>query len=96
MNGHNVPISNEVEYTYEAISKLVNKMGREKEIADLFFEYLKMDHPTLQQGFWRVIWILMQRYAQLPSNFFDLRNEASSKLCRKAVESIQDAHLPFI
>ena len=76
----------------EEFFKALNKMGCEKEIAQALKDHLDKEHPTLAQNFFRVVYEASVHYAKRP--YFDLRNEASGKLC-KEIEKI-DIYFPYV
>lgn len=89
----------EVDSLKESMSTIitrVNRMGGEDEVAEILNSILISSHRTLQQSFWRVIWILMKKYSEalLSSNFYDLRNEHSVKWCEKISKSC--TYFPYV
>jgi hypothetical protein len=78
--------------------KLFHKInGADRELLNVFKEKLLTEHRTLQQGFWRMISELIIQTAEVPDNYFDLRNEASVMLCREIVAKAKDKlYLPLI
>ena len=72
------------------MKKIVDKLFHEinnfsyQKNSDNFFEAMQKQHRTLQQSFWRLIFDVVKKYAELDKEgWYDLRNEASVKACVK-------------
>jgi hypothetical protein len=71
--------------------------GADHMLTKVFKEELQHEHRTLQQAFWRMVVELIHQTAELPDNYFDLRNEASVLMCREIVAKVKDKmYLPLI
>jgi hypothetical protein len=69
-------------------------MGVEDEMAQVLFENVTRQHRTLQQSFFRSFSKLIEKYGTQEDCWFDGRNEASGKWCRKVSET--DQYFPFV
>lgn len=78
-----------------ALSRELNVMGKEAEVAEAFLVAVKGEHRTLQQCLMGVLFKTIHGYAGAPH---DLRNEASVRACERINELMEgeDIHLPFI
>ena len=75
------------------ISSELNKFGVDyKGIAD----ELRREHPTLQQNFTRLCVAWLERCAEDGEDTFDLRNQATHEIAKKAMAAIKNEPLPFI
>lgn len=96
------------EFAKEAIEMLLdnlNIMGSDKPIVNGVIEALRTNHRTLNQNFFRMLIEVIRQYAEFR---FDLRNEASVKLCKFIADKIEEdknntsaehtpvGYLPFI
>ena len=74
---------------------MLNCMGGDKKTAEVIFEKLCGQHSTIQQGYWRVMQMVIEKYADAR---YDGRNEASVGWCRRIKELNEEHahHLPFI
>ncbi len=64
----------------------INSFSYEKHVKN-FFDAITHQHRTLQQSFWRMMFEVIKRYAELDKDgWYDLRNEASIKMCVKLKE----------
>jgi hypothetical protein len=82
----------------EIFSKMFHKInGADRELTKVFKEKLSTEHRTLQQGFWRMVVELIIQTSEVPENRYDLRNEASVKMCKEIVDKLGDKlYLPLI
>ena len=83
----------------------LRKMGRDKEMRDMFNDALRVEHRTNQQlvigSLFKVIHDPAGKYDLSPTRFFDGRNEASGKRCSDINKhmtevSVYWTELPFI
>jgi len=78
---------------YEAISHNLN-VGNERELADEILHNLINDHRTLQQSFWKTIFMVMWDYAD---TFYDPRNGGAVEACKKIRDAFPDGfYMPLI
>ena len=70
---------------YQSISRAINVMGYD---GNAVGELLAHDHPTLQQDFMRIVVGFIKTQAE--KDYFDLRNEATGKVCKKLNEVLTD------
>lgn len=77
----------------EAARMLVNEcnaMSMGKHVAAGFVEALCQEHRTLQQAFWRMMFMVIVEYGKrITPMWTDARNEASAKVCRKLTDVIE-------
>ena len=79
------------------LADFVNKANREELVR--FTDYMVGNvHRTLQQQVIGLLMGLVQRYARLTENYYDLRNEATVQLCKKICQKFDkyDLSLPLI
>lgn len=78
--------ANECEEMKKIVDKLfdkINNFSYQKHV-DNFFNAITHQHRTLQQSFWRMMFDIIRKYAELDKDgWYDLRNEASVKMCVK-------------
>jgi len=85
----------------EAINDLfnaVNVIGGEREITEAVLDDISDQHRTLKQSFMRAIIVpFIEHFAKAyEEGAYDLRNEATCKLCHE-LKKVTDKHpLPFI
>ena len=77
---------NAVKEAMEKVMDAVNVMGTDESVAQGIIECLGSTHRTLQQNFWRVMLMVIKEYAKFR---YDLRNEASVKLCQFIDEALE-------
>jgi len=79
----------------EQLSRFVNKYGCPQ---SEFAEFVMSDHRTLQQSMMRLFVECIKGWAEkAEKKDYDLRNEATCKLCQKIVARFDDElGLPFI
>jgi len=70
-----------------------NTMGCDELVADARFDAIVRNHRTLQQGFWRIMFDVADKYKDINH---DLRNEAAVKACGKVTEALKDSYLPYV
>jgi hypothetical protein len=58
--------------------------SRERLFENQLFDAITKLHPTLQQTWFRVMKNFIYRYADIPDNHFDARNEASHEWAKRA------------
>jgi hypothetical protein len=80
----------------ELLSTYVNQMNIPDE--NDFIDGCIYQHRTLQQSLFRIIWKLIERWAEFrEKENFDLRNEGTVKTCHKIVSKLGDeVYLPFV
>jgi len=79
----------------EKVFSYINNMGHNKEfLAKIFTD----QHPTIQQSLFGVIVIAIKKWAEdCDKGWYDLRNEATCKACKKIVETFgKEFYLPFV
>lgn len=81
------------EEVVKELFSLVNKMTNDKDLAEAFKKHLSTEHPTLAQGFFRMVREVCVEYSKRPH--FDLRNEASGKFCKRVAE-MEDMYFPLV
>jgi hypothetical protein len=83
---------------FHQISRSLNIMGNDFYIGKGFMEALKHEHPTLSQAFFRKMVIpIIQHYNELyEKNWYDMRNEATCKICHEMWKDLKDVAIPFI
>jgi hypothetical protein len=82
-----------IKEAFELISHLCN-VGAERALADEILFNLLDEHRTLQQGFWRTIFMMAQDYADAAH---DARNGGAVEACKKIKEAFPDGfYLPLI
>lgn len=76
----------------------VNVMGTGKEFTESFLKELSTSHPTLIQGMFRNIIkpLIIHMNERHKQGQFDMRDEASVKLCHKMVDEFIDTQFPLI
>lgn len=79
------------------VTDYLNTLSDEDPIKE-FVAAMAEEHRTLQQGFTRLVVAWLRHLASLPDNRYDARNEASVKLARKLLGSLDEyeTHLPLI
>lgn len=79
------------------ICNTLNNFNSKKDREE-FVEQLMRQHRTLQQQAMGLFLKAIEAYAETYKNgYYDLRNEASTKLCHKMVEAFgEEFHMPFI
>jgi len=82
----------------EMIADRVNAMGLKLYGPSSFAEAMGRQHRTLQQNFTRLCLEWIRQVGGLQEGQYDLRNEASVKVCREIVEKTGDygLTLPYI
>jgi diphthamide synthase subunit DPH2 len=82
----------------QALENFAN--GCSKTDVEEFVDYIVHNtHRTLQQGIMRIAVTLIEKYATLKEGEYDLRNEATVKLCKRIVAATGDKYdrgLPLI
>ena len=88
----------EVLEIFNSLSRELNHLGNEKNVEDALAEFLRCEHPTLQQNFFKhVVVKAIEIMAEKHDNkYFDLRNEASCEIAKKLLSVTKDAMIPFI
>lgn len=78
---------------FNTIESVLNNMGFDETAVA---EQLANTHPTLQQSFMRLAAEYI--YAQSEKEYFDGRNEATGKACKKLAQVLKEEgmHFPFI
>jgi hypothetical protein len=72
----------------EELTNILNSFGIKAKAED-FHEALYRTHRSLQQNFWKMIYMVMEMEAGLEDHQYDLRNEDSIKFCREVVEKVK-------
>lgn len=83
----------------EMMENFVNCMSMKAQEEEFAKKIVFGTHRTLNQSFWGLIFKTINMQAtEFDKGRFDLRNEASGKLCKKIVETLGDdlMFLPFI
>jgi hypothetical protein len=62
---------------FETLFRLLNYMGNDRVLTQMFTDWLPREHRTLQQNFMRMLQTIVYAYADQSQNNFDLRNEAA-------------------
>ena len=77
------------------LSRELNVMGKEEEVAGAFINAIKGEHRTLQQCLMGVLFKTIHEYKDAPH---DARNEGAVNACKRIDELLkgEDIHLPFI
>ena len=89
-----VALDKEAEELEKILSRYFNTFQQIERFKTLSGHILN-DHRTLQQTIMRFFIYMIKEWAETP--FFDGRNEATIKLCRKIVEQLaDDLYLPNI
>jgi hypothetical protein len=72
--------------------------SHERELVEKLFLGISSEHRTLQASFWRILFSVMKKYGQIEPAWYDLRNEAAVKACKKLTEHIEtdSLYIPFI
>jgi hypothetical protein len=86
-------LSDRAKKDFNTIESVLNNYGfNESAVA----EQLANTHPTLQQSFMRLVAEYI--HIQAEKEYFDGRNEATGKACRKLAEVMkkEGMHFPFI
>jgi hypothetical protein len=79
------------------ISASFAAMGSESTFANGFVDEIAHSHRTLQQNFGGLLKVVIAHFASLnKEGWYDLRNEATVKMCAKLNEISKENHLPFI
>ena len=78
----------------QEIVNLVNPMGNDDDLAKVLGAALAGTHRTLQQNFWRMIWLTAYEYAKNVEGHTDLRNEASLEFAKMIRDEAPS--LPFV
>lgn len=81
-----------IELAFQLISE-TNTLNNDKLVAESVFEAITQSHRTLQQGFWRIMFDVADKYKDINH---DLRNEAAVKACGKVTEALKDSYLPYV
>jgi hypothetical protein len=76
----------------------LNCMGGDFNLGKGFLDKLNREHPTLQQQlFSRLIVPMIKFWAERYENkFYDMRNEATCKICYEMWKDLKDVGFPFI
>ena len=83
----------------QMLEEFVNSHSYGEDIAQFVDQVVYGTHRTLQQGIMRYMTVLIEKWATLPEDRFDARNEATVKMARKlfaAMGDKYDRHLPTI
>ena len=81
---------------FETMFRLLNYMGNDTALAQVFSNRLPRQHRTLQQNFMRMMQTVIVAYAeQAEQNGSDLRNEDAVKWA-KAVKAITESGMRFV
>lgn len=78
---------------YDALYQLLNRTS-ERQARAILIDILDEIHPTLEQGFWRLVRDTAKHYAEAPDNYFDQRNLGSQGLVKHIAE--WNGQLPLI
>jgi hypothetical protein len=82
-----------IKEAFETISHNLN-VSSERETADEILHNLINDHRTLQQGFWKTMFMVMWDYAD---TFYDPRNGGAVEACKKIKKAFPDGFfMPLI
>ncbi len=82
----------------EAARNLADALNEMSFDVDMFADELLRQHRTLQQNAFGAFLAVIDKWAVLPANRFDLRNEFTVEQSRKIVEALGQYNLevPFI
>ena len=82
----------------EKLSDAVNSTGWEEKNKRIFFTCFLRKHRTLQAGMIRMLLSFLMEYGELPEDWYDLRNSAAVRACKKLLPRsiVEDTHIPFI
>lgn len=75
----------------QVLDEFVNG-ANENHIQDFVAQVTKCTHRTLQQSIMRLFVATIEAWASLPESRYDLRNEATIKLCKKIVQATGDKY----
>lgn len=76
------------------LSRFVNSMGRNPKY---FANAVSQEHRTLQQSMFNVFLACIEMWANLPENWYDLRNEYTVMQSRKIIKALEGhIHAPLI
>lgn len=94
LNNHIRSVKNKkaAEEAMKALIDVTNVMGGDKDVAAGILDGLLKSHKTLQQSFFRSLFMAMGEYAETP--FVDGRNQASVDFAKQVKEL--DAFFPFV
>ena len=95
---HKDEMKKEMQEAWDKFSHAINNFSYEDQ-AEAFCEVLSNEHRTLQQNFWRMMIQVIKKYAKMKEGWYDLRNEASVKMCRELGKYLEDhlyTNLPTI
>lgn len=75
----------------------INVMSTEEEFAEGFLEQVSQEHRTLQQGFGRLLFKIIDHFAdERDKGRFDARNQALVFACAELKPIIDKIPMPFI
>lgn len=79
----------------DQLTRALNVMGREEEVAEDFLEAIQKKHRTLQQCTMGLMFKTIHGYQNAPH---DLRNEGAVNACKRISELLEgeEIHLPLI
>jgi|14_taG_2_1085336.scaffolds.fasta_scaffold02822_5 hypothetical protein len=83
----------EIDNAMDVIFHHLNRSS-DQEIADLFLQKITNKHRTLQQGFWRAMFSVMESYGDI--EYYDARNEHSVRACKSLSRKLDVVGLPYI